>query len=250
MNSYLLPLFISRLCSSRARWPVLPITVVLGWLENLNFFVEIVRWIYWISQVQSTGLPSIFLRAQPCISYRRCGEKLIKYQANSSWVIMSIILMTTLFYKVLIRLLQGEIWCWSLLGLKGLTVPVKLALPQLLLYNFSESLLLKGIWAGGRPLITQMVNLPSSRPAQLSDIPATWNRACSINRQNFTSQDTLLSKCAPLSDFYQFAPLIVGQTAPLMNHWALFSVLRATDIKFLLTDTMFSFYNQEKMVWE
>ena len=155
---------------------------------------------------------------------------------------MSIILMTTLFYKVLIRLLQGEIWCWSLLGLKGLTVPVKLALPQLLLYNFSESLLLKGIWAGGRPLIIQMVNLPSSRPA-LSDIPATWNRACSINRQNFKSQDTLLSKCAPLSDFYQFAPLIVG-------HWALFSVLRATDIKFLLTDTMFSFYNQEKMVWE
>ena len=32
---------------------------------------------------------------------------------------MSIILMTTLFYKALI--LQGEIWCWSLLGLKGLT---------------------------------------------------------------------------------------------------------------------------------
>ena len=32
---------------------------------------------------------------------------------------MSVILMTTLFYKALI--LQGEIWCWSLLGLKGLT---------------------------------------------------------------------------------------------------------------------------------
>ena len=31
---------------------------------------------------------------------------------------MSVILMTTLFYKELI--LQGEIWCWSLLGLKGL----------------------------------------------------------------------------------------------------------------------------------
>ena len=30
---------------------------------------------------------------------------------------MSVILMTTLFYKALI--LQGEIWCWSLLGLKG-----------------------------------------------------------------------------------------------------------------------------------
>ena len=31
---------------------------------------------------------------------------------------MSVILMTTLSYKALI--LQGEIWYWSLLGLKGL----------------------------------------------------------------------------------------------------------------------------------
>ena len=31
---------------------------------------------------------------------------------------MSLILMTTLFHKAL--LLQGEIWCWSLLGFKGL----------------------------------------------------------------------------------------------------------------------------------
>ena len=36
---------------------------------------------------------------------------------------MSIILMATLFYKALI--LQGEIWCSSLLGLKGLRVKVK-----------------------------------------------------------------------------------------------------------------------------
>ena len=52
------------------------------------------------------------------ISYRSSGEKLIKYHSNSSCVMMSVILMTTLFYKALI--LQGEIWCWSLLGLKGL----------------------------------------------------------------------------------------------------------------------------------
>ena len=32
---------------------------------------------------------------------------------------MSVILMKTLFYKALT--LQGEIWCWSLLGLKGLS---------------------------------------------------------------------------------------------------------------------------------
>ena len=42
---------------------------------------------------------------------RSSGEKLIKYQANSSCVIMSWILMITLFYKTLI--LQEEIWCWK-----------------------------------------------------------------------------------------------------------------------------------------
>ena len=52
------------------------------------------------------------------ISYRSSGERFINYQANSSCEITSVILMTTLFYKALI--LQGEIWCWSLLGLKGL----------------------------------------------------------------------------------------------------------------------------------
>ena len=42
------------------------------------------------------------------IFYRSSGEwKLIKYQATSSCVIMSVILITTLFYKALI--LQGEI---------------------------------------------------------------------------------------------------------------------------------------------
>ena len=35
---------------------------------------------------------------------------------------MSLIRMTTLFYKALI--LQGEIWCWSLLGVKGLKLLV------------------------------------------------------------------------------------------------------------------------------
>ena len=52
------------------------------------------------------------------ISYRGSwgeGEKLIKYQANSSRVIMSEILVSSLFYKSL--LLHWEIWCWSCLGL-------------------------------------------------------------------------------------------------------------------------------------
>ena len=37
---------------------------------------------------------------------------------------MSLILMTTLFYKALILL--GEIWCWSVLGFKGLKLSVLL----------------------------------------------------------------------------------------------------------------------------
>ena len=54
------------------------------------------------------------------INYRSSRKKLIKYQANTSFVIMSVILTTTLFYKAL--LLQGEIWCWSILGFKGLNI--------------------------------------------------------------------------------------------------------------------------------
>ena len=42
---------------------------------------------------------------------------------------MSIILMTTVFYKAVI--LQWESWCWSLLGLKGLTLTATLlSLPR------------------------------------------------------------------------------------------------------------------------
>ena len=37
------------------------ITFPLGWLE----IMEILSWAHWISQVQSTGLLSIFLKAQP-----------------------------------------------------------------------------------------------------------------------------------------------------------------------------------------
>ena len=45
-------------------------TFALGQLENLRFLVQIICWAPWILQVQCTGLPSIFLRAQswvvPC----------------------------------------------------------------------------------------------------------------------------------------------------------------------------------------
>ena len=43
------------------------LTFALGLIENLTIFVQIKCWVPWISQVQSTGLPSIFLRTQPCV---------------------------------------------------------------------------------------------------------------------------------------------------------------------------------------
>ena len=56
-------------------------------------------------ETQDQNMNSLLLPLS--ISYRSYGEKLIIYQTNTSCVIMSVILMTTLFYKVLI--LQGEI---------------------------------------------------------------------------------------------------------------------------------------------
>ena len=41
------------------------LTFVLGRVENLCLSIEIICWAHWISQAQSTGLPSIFLRVQP-----------------------------------------------------------------------------------------------------------------------------------------------------------------------------------------
>ena len=43
------------------------LTFALGRLGNLRFFIQIICWAPWILQFQSTGLPSIFLRAQPCL---------------------------------------------------------------------------------------------------------------------------------------------------------------------------------------
>ena len=42
------------------------LTFVLRRLENLIFFIEIICWVPCVLQVQSTGLASIFLVAQPC----------------------------------------------------------------------------------------------------------------------------------------------------------------------------------------
>ena len=55
------------------------LTFALGRLENLTFFIQIICWAPWISQFQSSGLPSIFLRAQPWAPLGReesgyCGE--------------------------------------------------------------------------------------------------------------------------------------------------------------------------------
>ena len=56
----------SRLCSSSPQWPLAP-NFPPGQLENLRIFVDIMCWAPWISQVQSTGLSSFSLRAQPCV---------------------------------------------------------------------------------------------------------------------------------------------------------------------------------------
>ena len=53
------------------------------------------------------------------ISYGTCWESLFEHQEISSLVIISVILMTCMFGHVVI--LKGEITCWSLLGVKGLT---------------------------------------------------------------------------------------------------------------------------------
>ena len=42
------------------------LTFVIGRLENLRFFIQIKCWAPWILQFQTTGLPPIFLRTQPC----------------------------------------------------------------------------------------------------------------------------------------------------------------------------------------
>lgn len=46
------------------RWPW-RLTFALGWLGNLSFCIEITWGAPWISQVQNTKLPRIFLRGQP-----------------------------------------------------------------------------------------------------------------------------------------------------------------------------------------
>ena len=46
------------------------LTFALGRLENLRFSIQIICWAPQILQFQSTGLPLIFLRAQPWISHQ------------------------------------------------------------------------------------------------------------------------------------------------------------------------------------
>jgi len=65
----------------------------------------------------------------PCILLSTSWEILFKHQDNSSSVIISLILATFKCYNALIW--WGEIWCWSLLGLKGLKVlPIKCTCPS------------------------------------------------------------------------------------------------------------------------
>ena len=59
------------------------LTFALGRLENLRFFIQIICWAPQILQFQSTGLPSIFLRAQPCTLGKLCGPRYqLKFQRH------------------------------------------------------------------------------------------------------------------------------------------------------------------------
>ena len=46
--------------------PMVRLTFPIRQVENLSFLIQIMCWASWILQAQSIGLPSIFLRAQPC----------------------------------------------------------------------------------------------------------------------------------------------------------------------------------------
>ena len=85
------------------------------------------------------------------ISYRSGGEKSIKNQVNSSSLITSVILMTTLFYKTLI--LQGEIWCWSILGLKRFNEQWQLNMQSYFIYLYSNTVLTLAPKAIARPAL-------------------------------------------------------------------------------------------------
>ena len=50
------------------------LTFAPGRLENLRFFIQIIRWANHMLQVQSTVLPSIFLRPQPWGGGGRVGK--------------------------------------------------------------------------------------------------------------------------------------------------------------------------------
>ena len=55
-------------CAVAAPGGLWRLTFALGRLENLYFLIQIICWAPWILQFQSTKFPSIFLRAQPCLS--------------------------------------------------------------------------------------------------------------------------------------------------------------------------------------
>ena len=52
-------------CALAERGGLWRLTSSLGQLGNLSFFIQIICWAPQILQFQSTGLPSIFLRARP-----------------------------------------------------------------------------------------------------------------------------------------------------------------------------------------
>ena len=72
----------------------------------------------------------------PYISLSTNWKNLLRHQDNSSLVIISPILMTFMCYNALIW--WGEIWCWSLLGLKRLMIRLLVAVIRVPAHFFSS----------------------------------------------------------------------------------------------------------------
>ena len=91
---------------SSAMWHL---TFALGWIENHTFFVQIIYWTPCISQVQSTGHPSIFLAAMP---WKQKGLALLgKYQLLQQYAYEMKPQMHVLVENILDR--DGEIFSMS-----------------------------------------------------------------------------------------------------------------------------------------
>ena len=73
------------LCSSSVCWLLVPFFHSWATGKSSIFFIEIICWAPWILQVQSPGLPSLFLRAQPWRTMQKLCQKRFKYSNTTGF---------------------------------------------------------------------------------------------------------------------------------------------------------------------